>query len=755
MAKKQHLDIIKQGVNTWNKWRGNNPLEKPDLSNINLCLVNLSYVNFSRVNLWEANLNKGRLWDANFSGADLCFADLGGTDLRKANLEGANLTSADLSGANLVQANLRNTKLWGTNLGRAFLNKADLSGADFSEANLSHANLSHVMCHETNFSSAKLMNTKLTRAYFSHGDFSDTDLSESLMEWTTFANADLSTVRGLETIVHCGPSTVGTDTLYRSKGKIPDIFLRRTGMPDNLISLTESLADYPKRFCSCFITYAPEDEIFAEKLKADFHNNGIGCWMECKEENRGKRIQTSKFGVPNTVLLLIISKNSAKNKWMEKEVESAFDHELRRQNILLLPISLDSAISDIRQSWAEAIRRVCDLRDFSQYRNREAYQAAFNRLLKNIREHLPSERQKQQSQPATIHAISTRGSESIHFPEAIYKVIGENNCPLSYKLGDELILSEKSITFPHNKATCFILIEDILEVHTKYESTGRSSGYAFKCSACTGSIRLKYREVISEDVFEKSGGDTGAIVNLLSTFQMFQALDDRDIKHLISRLKFKKFDKGELIIRKGEPGRNLYIIVSGRIEVVGEGGISIAVMGRGEVFGEMSLLSGNPVGATIKVMEPVSVLYLDANNFKSLLGKFPSLQMYFTRLLARRLAEIQDMRTEEFSSGMLGKLSEMPPSELFQTFNINQKTGVLTFKLPKGNAVMAFRDGNLIRAEYGGARDQKAFYKVMKEKEGSFKFSPGLPQEDSDAEEIGDFMWLLMEGTKQLDEKTA
>ena len=70
MANEEHLKILKQGVEQWNKWRLENAI-RPDLSG------------------------------ADLSGANLSGADLSGANLSGADLSGANLSGADLSGANL------------------------------------------------------------------------------------------------------------------------------------------------------------------------------------------------------------------------------------------------------------------------------------------------------------------------------------------------------------------------------------------------------------------------------------------------------------------------------------------------------------------------------------------------------------------------------------------------------------------------------------------------------------------------------
>lgn len=348
--------------------------------------------------------------------------------------------------------------------------------------------------------------------------------------------------------------------------------------------------------------------------------------------------------------------------------------------------------------------------------------------------------------------------------EIFFKIIEDNNCPL-YDLGDEFELSGCILLLPQNKAVCLKLTEDINrnlfsaggspEIPPDAAS-GADSADNFYCRGCTGLIRLTYKykspEIAEPGTGVKDSNDIDTIASLLSNFSFFQTLSESEIRELVACLNLKKFEKDEFILRKGEPGTNLFILIFGRVEVVGDDNISIAFLGKGEVFGEMSLLSGDPVGASIKVVDPATLLFINGKDFRSVLKKFPSLQMYFARLLARRLARTNVVRSEEFGSAMVGKLSDMPPSELLQTLNTNQKTGVLTLQLSKGSADLVFRDGRLISAKYNNEESEEAFYEILKEKEGRFRFTPGLSEEDMEADEIGDFMWLLMEGVRRMDE---
>src|SRR2546430_2026160 len=126
--------------------------------------------------------------------------------LMRIDLSGANLTGANLNGADLSETNLRRVDFIGASLSKANLSYADLSGANLSGANLDVANFYGVR-----------------------------------IGYTTFGDVDLRKVKGLETLEHLGPSTIGLDTIIRSHGNIPEIFLRKAGVPDAIIEQIPAL----------------------------------------------------------------------------------------------------------------------------------------------------------------------------------------------------------------------------------------------------------------------------------------------------------------------------------------------------------------------------------------------------------------------------------------------------------------------------------------------------------------------------------
>ena len=161
MANEEHLDLLNQGIEDWNKWRKQNLRIQPDLIEADLGYANLRGANLSSAYLMSSNLGDADLSDANLSGANLMVANLGYANLCRANLSGANLTVANLSDADLIDANLSRS-----NLTKAFLFNANLSGADLIDANLRGTDLSGADLSGANLMFANLISTKFENTKF-------------------------------------------------------------------------------------------------------------------------------------------------------------------------------------------------------------------------------------------------------------------------------------------------------------------------------------------------------------------------------------------------------------------------------------------------------------------------------------------------------------------------------------------------------------------------------------------------------------
>ncbi|WP_306546739.1 DUF4388 domain-containing protein [Desulfobulbus sp.] len=107
---------------------------------------------------------------------------------------------------------------------------------------------------------------------------------------------------------------------------------------------------------------------------------------------------------------------------------------------------------------------------------------------------------------------------------------------------------------------------------------------------------------------------------------------------------------------------------------------------------------------------------------------------------------------ENSDSVISGRIEAIIPAELLQVFHMHQKTGRLILEFESGSARVTFREGGLLAARFEDLDNQEAIYAMLSEKKGTFHFIPGLPDALMKTREIGDFMMILMEGLRRLDE---
>jgi hypothetical protein len=284
------------------------------------------------------------------------YPDLTGADLTGARLTGAFLHGANLSGANLSDADLTGADLTGPN---AYLTRADLRSADLTDADLSGANLTGANLTGANLTGARVYET-------------------------FFADIDLTSVIGLETCIHGGPSSIDYRTLKRS-GRLPLSFLRGIGLPDNFIEYLPSLFNQAIRHYSCFISYSTKDQEFAERLHADLQNKGVRCWFAPHDLRIGDKILDEIDAAIRLrdKVLLVLSEHSIKSDWVEDEVTAGFEEERKRGQIVLFPVRLDEMVMETKEAWAAKLRGRL-IGDFRRWKDHDAYKDSLERVVRDL-----------------------------------------------------------------------------------------------------------------------------------------------------------------------------------------------------------------------------------------------------------------------------------------------------------------------------------------------------------------------------------
>jgi hypothetical protein len=201
--------------------------------------------------------------------------------------------------------------------------------------------------------------------------------------------------RGLETVQHLGPSSIAIDTICRSKGQIPESFLRGCGVPDDFITFMKSLSANPIDFYSCFISYSFADQDFAERLHSDLQNKGVRCWFAPHDMQSGKKLheQIDQAIRLHDKLLLILSPHSMESEWVKTEIAKAREREVRESRRVLFPIRL-APFETLREweyfdadSGKDSAREIREyfIPDFSNWKNHDSYQEAFQRLISDLK----------------------------------------------------------------------------------------------------------------------------------------------------------------------------------------------------------------------------------------------------------------------------------------------------------------------------------------------------------------------------------
>jgi uncharacterized protein YjbI with pentapeptide repeats len=294
----------------------------------------------------------------------------------------ASLVARDFLGINLIEGDLRQAILNRTILVEANLVRADLRGANLSYASLQNADLSW----------ADLRNADLRGANF-HGAFLDeANFDNSILGETIFSNNDLSNVKGLRGIRHQGPSTVSIDTLYHSKGNIPETFLRKVGLPENFIIYMRSLTRQALDFYKCFISFTEADDAFSERLYNDLQGKGVRCWRWKEDAKWGKSLMSSIDEAVRVYdkLIVICSEQSLNSPAVIREIERALQKEddLARQGKeaeVLFPIRLDDYIFIGWTHHRKADVVAKNVGDFRDWNEPDRYKKAFDRLIRDLK----------------------------------------------------------------------------------------------------------------------------------------------------------------------------------------------------------------------------------------------------------------------------------------------------------------------------------------------------------------------------------
>ena len=138
-------------------------------------------------------------------------------------------------------------------------------------------------------------------------------------------------------------------------------------------------------------------------------------------------------------------------------------------------------------------------------------------------------------------------------------------------------------------------------------------------------------------------------VEALARMPLFAGLESESLEELKQVAQPRRTSAEEIVVRQGEPGDWVYLIVSGQLEVTvedGGGRRTLATMTSGELFGEISAVDGQPRSATVTALAPSDLLAIDRFSFLRLLRSRPRFGIRVMALMAQRLRRHSLQRAE-------------------------------------------------------------------------------------------------------------
>jgi CRP-like cAMP-binding protein len=132
-----------------------------------------------------------------------------------------------------------------------------------------------------------------------------------------------------------------------------------------------------------------------------------------------------------------------------------------------------------------------------------------------------------------------------------------------------------------------------------------------------------------------------ARISLLREVALFHGVTNEGLAAVADRSTEIAFERGRTIVRQGEVGTGFFLIAAGQARVVRDGR-TIAELGPGQFFGELSLLDQQPRIANVIAETPVDCLALASWDFEAILSAQPSVALAILRGVARRLRAVSE-----------------------------------------------------------------------------------------------------------------
>jgi CRP/FNR family transcriptional regulator, cyclic AMP receptor protein len=130
------------------------------------------------------------------------------------------------------------------------------------------------------------------------------------------------------------------------------------------------------------------------------------------------------------------------------------------------------------------------------------------------------------------------------------------------------------------------------------------------------------------------------VLEHFSRIPLFSAVSNRGLRSIVAAADEVTVKPGKDLVREGEHGRHLYVVVEGSVKVV-RGGRKVATLGPGDFFGELALVSGAPRTATVTTETDSTLMVLDPRRFEVVMTEEPQVAKAVMATLGDRLRLVE------------------------------------------------------------------------------------------------------------------
>ena len=333
-------------------------------------------------------------------------------------------------------------------------------------------------------------------------------------------------------------------------------------------------------------------------------------------------------------------------------------------------------------------------------------------------------------------------------------------CPL-YKAGDRLAFTPPEVAGEDHAPVCGIAIQAFWPVVGKLLHGKPASKFdRTSCGGCPAG-RAWFSFVTSEGFADDAVAQSNSklIIDLLGRFPLFSGVPTKQIEKSVPLWDVCQFPARQVLLTKGQAGTAFFVLLDGVIDIVqhDESGTEsvLASLQRGDCLGEMSLITGNPISATARARDGITVLRVTRENFPSMLSAIPALNFKLARVLAQRLAKAGSWIADELKKGVMGKFEMIGPPELIQAMSVNSQTGTLRIQNGEQSGFLYLEGGQIFEARIGNLDAEEAFYEFLRWSKGTFRLEPGRREGDTTRRVATDTMGMLLEGMRRLEEAAS